>query len=278
MTNIERYHARHDRAHYLAPGIFRSLQKGQRKRQKLDTTYVFGEVSLRFVGFEPLGANDMRFLQGIIALAGPHGLIMEPKPTTGAGHQLRLFLDARLAAAQQDALVVRSSMSHLLNLVGLTDGGKNIKGLKESLTRMANVTVYVTKKQQQASFHLLSYVFDDNELVIAVNPRIAEAILGKISHARIEINEVRELESDVARLIHQWLCAWIDPGKKKQIGLTTIIRYLWEETENAKTRQKRRQYVRKAMKEFEKIGWKVTEQGSEQYEIARPKLPKPDTV
>jgi hypothetical protein len=39
-------------------------------------------------------------------------------------------------------------MSHLLNLVGLTDGGKNIKGLKESLTRMANVTVYVTKKQQ----------------------------------------------------------------------------------------------------------------------------------
>jgi Zn-dependent oligopeptidase len=119
---------------------------------------------------------------------------------------------------------------------------------------------------------LLSYVFDDNELLIAVNSRIAEATLGRIFHARIEINEARELESDIACLIHQWLCAWVDPGEKKQIRLTTIIRYLWEETKNAETRQKRRQYVRKAMKEFEKIGWKVTEQRKEQYEIPRPKL------
>ena len=277
-TNIERYHARHDRAHCLAPGIFRSLRKGRRKSQNLDITYVFGDLSLRFVGFQPLGADDMRFLQGIIALAGPHGLILGSEPTTEAGRQLRLFLDPRLAAAQQDALVVRSSMLHLLKLVGLTGGGKNIKGLKESLRRMANVTVYVTKNQQEASFHLLSYVFDDNELLVAVNPRIAEAILGRIPHARIEINEVRELKSDVACLIHQWLCAWIDPGEKKHIGLTTIIHYLWEETENAKTMQKRRQYVRKALAEFEKIGWKITEQGGEQYEIARPKLPEPDTV
>jgi hypothetical protein len=277
-TNIERYHARHDRAHCLAPGIFRSLRKGRRKSQNLDITYVFGDLSLRFVGFQPLGADDMRFLQGIIALAGPHGLILGSEPTTEAGRQLRLFLDPRLAAAQQDALVVRSSMLHLLKLVGLTGGGKNIKGLKESLRRMANVTVYVTKNQQEASFHLLSYVFDDNELLVAVNPRIAEAILGRIPHARIEINEVRELKSDVACLIHQWLCAWIDPGEKKHIGLTTIIHYLWEETENAKTMQKRRRCVRKALAEFEKIGWKITEQGGEKYEIARPKLPKLDMV
>ena len=277
-TNIKRYHARHDRAHCLAPGIFRSLRKGRRKSQNLDITYVFGDLSLRFVGFQPLGADDMRFLQGIIALAGPHGLILGSEPTTEAGRQLRLFLDPRLAAAQQDALVVRSSMLHLLKLVGLTGGGKNIKGLKESLRRMANVTVYVTKNQQEASFHLLSYVFDDNELLVAVNPRIAEAILGRIPHARIEINEVRELKSDVACLIHQWLCAWIDPGEKKHIGLTTIIHYLWEETENAKTMQKRRRCVRKALAEFEKIGWKITEQGGEKYEIARPKLPKLDMV
>jgi hypothetical protein len=277
-ANIERYHARHDRAHCLAPGIFRSLRKGRRKNQNLDITYVFGDVSLQFVGFQPLGVDDMRFLQGIVALAGPHGLILAPEPTTEAGRQLRLFLDPRLAAAQQDALVVRSSMSHLLKLVGLTDGGDNIKGLKASLKRMANVTVYVTKNRQEASFHLLSYVFDDNELLVAVNPRIAEAILGRIPHTRIEINEVRELKSDVACLIHQWLCAWIDPGEKKRIGLTTIIRYLWEETENAKTMQKRRRCVRKALAEFENIGWKITEQGGEQYEIARPKLPKPDMV
>ena len=54
-------HVRHDPAHCLAPGLFRSLKRGDRKRCKLDVTYTFGEdESMRFVEFEPLGADDMR--------------------------------------------------------------------------------------------------------------------------------------------------------------------------------------------------------------------------
>ena len=52
----------------------------------------------------------------------------------------------------QDALVVRESMTSLLAEIGLTDGGDNIRAIKASLLRMANVTVVVTKGSRQRSF------------------------------------------------------------------------------------------------------------------------------
>ena len=92
MSKHDLTHARHDPAHCLAPGLFRSLKRGERKRGKLDVTYTFGEgESMRFVGFEPLGADDMRLLQGIVALGGPNGILLTPEPTTETGQQLRLF-------------------------------------------------------------------------------------------------------------------------------------------------------------------------------------------
>lgn len=117
-------HVRHDPAHCLAPGLFRSLKRGDRKRCKLDVTYTFGEdESMRFVGFEPLGADDMRLLQGIVALGGPNGILLTPEPTSETGRQLRLFLEPRFEAIEQDGLVVRESLTKLLSETGMTDSG-----------------------------------------------------------------------------------------------------------------------------------------------------------
>lgn len=50
-------------------------------------------------------------------------------------------------------------MTKLLGEIGLTDGGDNIKAIKASLLRMANVTVVVTKAADKHSSHLMSYAF-----------------------------------------------------------------------------------------------------------------------
>ena len=39
-------HVRHDPAHCLAPGLFRALKRGERKRSKLDVTYDYGDGKL----------------------------------------------------------------------------------------------------------------------------------------------------------------------------------------------------------------------------------------
>ena len=141
---------------------------------------------------------------------------------------------------------------------------------------MANVTVLITQSKKQASFHLLSYAFDDEDgrLFVALNPRIAEAILGERSHARIDMNEVRALISDPSRLIHQRLCGWIDPGKFGRVSVDTFYSYIWpDESTYPNTIKKRRKIVRKALNEFRNIGWLVQEYTRGKWKILRPQIP-----
>lgn len=265
-------HARHDPAHCLAPGLFRSLKRGERKKSKLDITYEYGKnESMRFVGFEPLGADDMRLLQGIVAFSGPNGVMLTPKTKSDIGRQLRIFLDPKFEALEQDALVVRESLTRMLHEIGLTDGMENIKALKASLIRMSNVTVIVKSGTKQASYHLMSHAFDesDGRLFVALNPRITEAVLGQRKFAMIDFREVRQIKSDPARLMHQRLSAWIDPGKKGKIEIDTLCGYIWPDQATENTFKKRKATVRKALCEINDIGWKITEYSRGKFEIHR---------
>ncbi len=277
MVTYDLTHVRHDPAHCLAPGLFRSLKRGERKKLKLDVTYNFGEdETVRFVGFEPLGADDMRLLQGIVAIGGPNGVLLTPTPESGVGRQLRLFLDPKFEAIEQDALVVRESLYKLLSEIGMTDGGPNVKTLKASLLRMSNVTVLATKGKREASFHLLSFALDesDGRIWIALNPRIAGAVLGSRAFTFIEMNEVRALQTDPARLIHQRLCGWISPGKSRNVQIDTLCGYVWpDEVTNVNAIKKRRQTTRKALAELVAVGWTVTEYAKGKWDIKRPAQP-----
>lgn len=269
-------HARHDPAHCLAPGLFRSLKRGERKKLKLDVTYQYGPgEQARFVGFEPLGADDMRLLQGLVALAGPNGILLSPKPTADIPRQLRLFLEPKFDAAMQDALIVQESISRLLRETGLSDGGENIRAVRASLLRMSNVTVLMSSGPREATCKLMSYAFDESsgKLLVALNTRIAEAIMGKRAYTHIELAEVRALEADPARLIHQRLCGWIDPGKSGRIGLDALCGYVWpDEANNPNTSKTRHQAMRKALGELVAVGWQVDEYARKKYEIGRPEL------
>ncbi len=268
-------HAMHDPAHCLTPGLFRSLKRGERKKFKLDVTHVFGDETLRFVGFEPLGADDLRLLQGLIALSGPHGMLLTSEPKSTSARQLRLALDLTFDAAEQDALIVKESLSKLLAEVGLTDSGNNIKALKSSLLRMSNVTILVAKGTRQAAFHLMSYAFDedDGRLLVALNPRIADAVLSRVQFARIDMAEVRALQTDPARLIHQRLCGWINPGKVRRVELETICGYVWSDTANPEAMKKRRQTARRALEEIAACGWVIDEYATGKFQILRRNIP-----
>jgi len=266
-------HARHDPAHCLTPGLFRSLKRGERKKLKLDVTYKYGDDSLRFTGFEPLDGGDLRLLQGLVAMSGPAGIILSPEPKTEIGQQLRLLLDPQFDAAKKDARVVKSTIGKLLTETGMTDSGDNIKGIIASLHRMANVTVVAHKGSRQSVFHLLSYAFDsdDGKLLVALNPRVTEAVLGERSFTHIPMTEVRAIKSDPARLIHQRLCGWINPGKTKPVEIDTLCGYVWpDETTNPNTLKARHQGARKAVAELAPLGWMVEEYARGKFNIGRP--------
>jgi hypothetical protein len=274
VKNFELTHVRHDRAHCLVPGLFRSLLRGERKQTKLDVTYNFGKKeTVRFIGFEPLGADDMRILQGLMAIAGPSGNLLRPEPKSEKGKHLRFLLEPKLDGVNQNALVAQSSLKSLLSEVGLVEGGSNIKLVKASLLRMSNVTVIIKKGNREASFHLLSYAFDETsgQLMAALNPRLASAVLGQESYVQIDMDEVRSLNRDAARLIHQRLCAWIDPGKSGKIALSTLCEYVWPDETSIEAMKKRRQRIRKSLLELTNLSWTIHEYVKDKFEIRRPK-------
>lgn len=280
---VDLTHARHDRAHVLAPGLFRSLGPGDRKRLKLDVVYDYGDGErLEFGAKEPLGVLEMRVLQGIVAMAGPEGLILEHEDkASNGGKQLMLALfdpaDSVVKAAREKppALIVRDSLRRLAREIGVAEGGKNLKLIRESIERLFGVTVFVQQGKRRLGTRLLATYASDEEtgdLYVALNPRLAAAILGRTPYARIDLAEARALQSDPARLIHQRLSGWIDPGKSGEVTADTLAGYVWpEEASEAQTRW-RKTKVRKAVTEIKAAGWRTDEVRRDCWRFIRPRI------
>lgn len=267
--------ARHDPAHCLAPGLFQSFKRGDRKKLKLDVTYDFNEdTSLRFTGFEPLGADDLRLLQGILALAGTtKATIPLDQPESKAAKQLVLFLEPKEHAVHEHAVALRTTIQRLMAEIGYkTDGGEARKDVTECLYRLSNVTMRVNQNTKNGSIHLLSYFMDEatGDLIVAANHRLTQAIMGQHSYTHIDMREVRALASDAARILHQRLCAIVAPGKQKAFTLDTLISYVWPQPITGSTKRWRRFALRAAISEMEKTGgWLFTLSNSGTYQVSR---------
>jgi len=266
-------HARHDTAHCCMPGLFRALQRGSRRTEKLDVTHHFGGFVFQFVGYQPLGGDDLRILQGIVAQTSLDRFLLTPSPTDPLAVELRKGLNASGDAQEKDGIVCQLSLRSLLHEVGMcSSSGKNIASAQASLKRLASVTVFVTRGATTASYHMLSYAVNKatGVLHVALNHRFAEAILGS-KHVRIDLAEVRKLKSDPARVIHQRLCGFVDIGCSRKVSVDTLCQYAWHEpAKSSASHRKRRERVRKAVAEIGECGWIITRETAETYRFSRP--------
>jgi hypothetical protein len=277
---VDLTHARHDRAHVLAPGLFRSLGPGERKRKKLDVIYDYGnEARIEFQAFEPLGVLEMRVLQGIVAMAGPDGLVLKDQDEASP-EGVRLMLDlfepdpaVQAAKLKPASLVVRDSLRRLAREIGMDEGGKSLKAIRKSVERLFGVTIFVQTGKRRLGMRLLAaYASDEGtgDLYVALNPRIASAVMGDTPHARIDLAEVRQLESDPARFIHQRLCGWIDPGNSREVGIDTLSGYVWpDEAKSDSATRMRKMRVRRAVQELVDLGWQAEELRRDLWRITR---------
>ncbi len=253
------------------PPVCFAPQAGRAKHSKLDVIYDYGDGKrIEFSGPEPLGADDLRILQGLVAMAGPSGLVLEPEPETPGGQQLRLFLEPKWEAVKADAMVVKGSYRALAREVGYQEGGDQFRAIRECIERLWKVSIIAQNGRKRQGFRMLSeYASDDAEgrLYVALNPLIAQAVMGGGQHVRISMDEVRALESEAARLLHQRLCGWIDPGKTGKASIDTLCGYVWPSEASPSAMRKRRQRVREALPELEALGWSVVEFAAGKYDI-----------
>jgi hypothetical protein len=174
-------------------------------------------------------------------------------------------------------MVVKGSYRALAREVGYADPD-NTRPIRECIERLWKVSIIAQNGMKRQGFRLLSeYASDeqDGRLYVALNPLIARAVMWSGQHVRISMDEVRGLQTDPARLIHQRLCGWIDPGKSGRVELDTLCGYVWPDVAtNPNTLKTRRQTARKVLAELAVIGWTVSEYAKLKWEISRARPPR----
>ena len=256
--------------------MFRAIKRGERKLKKLDVSYEFGkDQKIIFKGPELLGADDLRVLQVLVAMAGPYGKALAPEPETTSERHMRTLLEAKWDAVHECGITVETTYRQLAYEMGYTDGGgSQIKAIKKCLERLWTVSIIAESRGRWQGYRMLSECAgndNDGRVSFALNPMIARAIVGSDRYTRIELDEVRRLISPVARLIHNRLCGWINPGQDREVMLETVSSYAWPEPiASVDALVKRKQRARKALKELQALGWTVEESEKGKLRITRP--------
>ena len=277
-------HVRIEQVFCSAPGLFGSLPKPLPKDAHLDMMYETSDATFEFFG-RCLGVPELRVFQAVLALvpvSGPGGCKMlldgDNEYAVGKEHLRTLSVDDH--KFDGDSLVVRTTFYELAKECGYADscfhGGARIKAVQKALETLWSVTVLIRHNSGDVDgSRLLSHYQADKsgKLTVAINPRLAEGIMGKRRYSRLDMNEIRALKSDPARLINQRVCGFIDPGKSHKVALDTLIGYVWlSQALNIKAIQWRKRAVRKALTELEVLGWSAAEYVEDKFDISRRKM------
>lgn len=314
---------RHDPAHCLAAGLFRVYDNAEliprerdnkplfatnadgsvKLRRKIKdgaateepivlmrrpgyvSEYTYGENILKFSVPEGLGADDLRILQGLIALAGANVLLLGPvlKSKTDHSKQLRMALRATGDAKDKNGLYVADTFYHLAKEIGYKDpgSGSTIRQIRDCIERLYGVSITATNSNTGRSegFRLLSTYESDittKSITVGLNPRIAHAVIGGEGsrYAPIDLSEICALTMDGARLIHQRLCAWINRGSTHEVSLETVCSYIWKtRSVNAATHRKHIERTKACLSDICALGW-----GIEYYKPGHVRISRPAQV
>lgn len=289
QQRIKPAYARFDPAHVF-DGLFVPT-KGKKRGRLLVEPRRFGKLEIGFQGFEQLGADDQSILLALTAQLGIDGLMIDATPVGPVSKQLRFALDF----SQDDGAPLaskRTSLRSLLIDAGYQDpeSGRALKDTKESLNRLRATQIREINRETgwDRACNLISVSFNHKtrEIHIAANPRLTGAVF-RGQHVKVSLFERNELESEVATLLHCWLCSNIRLGHALGNGngahLDTLAPHVWGraawEGFAASDRSKKRGQLRSALDEIADRtrglqggnGWAIDQTSSGLALVSRPK-------
>lgn len=281
---------------FMFDGLFVPMS-GRKDRPKL---YVplrkFGACEIGFQGFDQTSAFDQSVLLAMSAQLGIDGDFIEMAP----GGEISQHLRCGIYSVEEGKPVIddgRKIMSKKTSLRSLLidagrkgSGGKDQDELKASLNRLRNAQIRErsggTKWDRVCNLASSWWNDETEEVYMAINPRVSGAIF-KGQHIKVSLFERNALESEVAKILHAWLCSNVRLGRSLGNGngamLDTLLPHVWGPNHDKKTSKKvmsvRRGRLREALDEIRDAtrtldggyGWEIDRDSSDLIWIARPK-------
>lgn len=242
-----------------AIGLFRSLKPGERN-QPLDVTYEAEDLEYRFTAPSLLGADDMRVMLAVIAIACAQNRSLQLNLDGTDGDRYK-----KIKTLLGHSLEVRFSYDELAREIGYSGAGSGADiTIRNALGRLAATKVVVMPTGKCPRFFEAGPIFEpvastDATPLIALRlcPLLAFSVLGGPgTYMRVDLVEARKLKTDITRLIHFHL-AWLSSKGFGTVGLGTLVSYVYANGPASLDTGRQRQYrVKAAIKEFsEELGW-----------------------
>lgn len=274
---------KHDLDTCFADGLFRPL-RNTGARAKLDVTYRDRRGrTMRWYGPDALGADDLRILQALVALAeaGPERL--SPYPAEPDAKRLRDDLKPEGDARGKNSVRLITSKTRLLATAGYATGGSihaRIFSQGGVLERLHGVSIIMRQTDERgveriAGSHLLSVAAHGDQIAIALSWRMSALALGtEPRYATLSLVETRHLKSDTARILHQYLSAYVRLGGSQSPALDTLVERVYgrDAAPDAKADARRRQHrtrIRVALAEIGALPAWTVEINGERVVISR---------
>ena len=233
-----------------------------------------------------LGADDLDCLLAIIYIAGKKGVKIHVTKTESQRVDIVDGLDTKNVRQGDDGediledptdenlfllsdhVRVEMKISELIYEMGITRTGNAYKISEERLERLSVVSYFdygpvransrrsCLGAKQQLLFYRGSEA--DDELVIVVNARLSEAILGK-HFTRIPLQDYLSLEKDTAKILFVRLCSWLRNPGENHIHLNKLLPWIYlEEAEEPSTQSMRKTRLRDALEQIGRLpGWTI---------------------
>jgi hypothetical protein len=286
MVRIEALFAKSDLAH-ATDGLFVPCNGRHRKRTAFRLPRrTIGEVDVSFEGIEQLGVDDQSFLLAIAALIAQDAWKISPNPKGETAARLRASMN--LPEGSSIVLLAKSfSLQKLMHAAGYGNSRNTAHAMK-SLDRLRRV--HVTEYRDGWSLQPMPLVSIDlredcREVCLAINPRMSNAILGG-QHIRIPLVERRALRSEVAKLLHFFICSYTKLGLSfcfgRAISIENLARHVWGEDLASMVSAKRsirRKRLMDGLREIQErtahlyppeSGWEIQLIGASKVKIRRP--------
>lgn len=254
--------ARTDRATATA-SLFRPITRGRRPIG-LKVFADYEETKLTFTSYEWLDSRDQTILLALIGMAGIESVNITSDASGEIGKKLWAGLNPLNSALGDYGAVVETTLYKLLQAAGMNDDTKTYTRVKEIIDRLSQVNCKAQSDGWQWSMRFLSYAFhDDGTLVVALNARFAQALAQGSTYARINLEERRRLDGDIAQLVHSWLNATVRAGNTFEIKIDKLAIRIWGvESQIDATNRKRRALLIGALEEIQSLkGWNVSVSG-----------------
>lgn len=290
QQRISPAYARIDPAHVF-DGLFVPTS-GKKRGRLLVEPRRFSSLEIGFQGFEQLGVDDQSILLALTAQLGIDGLVIEGAPAGPVSKKLRGEMDFN----QDDGAPLASKRTSLRSL--LIDAGyhpdTSTEKAKDSLNRLRAAQIREINREtgwdRVCNIISVSLSHKTEQIHVAANPRLTGAVF-RGQHVKVSLFERNELESEVAKLLHCWLCSNIRLGRALGNGngahIDTLAPHVWGrqswEVASQKVKSQRRGLLRAALAEIadrthglqDGMGWAIDQTGSGLVLVSRPKeLPR----